>query len=424
MALEARPLSLGHHRKSSTMCQDHTSLDQRSGTQTQTMKRKRSADSGVVRYSKRQPNGIAAVVSGSCPLIGILRQYGLLETVVSNLFADDLLALALTSKALHEAIIPRPSSLENLLGKLSCSSKGIEIRNRCHKKSSFFYSHDCTEYVQCGSESTNRKVETKPCVTCKVSTCDECRVHVVYQSIHETSSDPSDPAELPNFSGFVLLQPSEQPILSPYHMASDLEEDNELPRWGDPSLGKGGPYHDQGYLDVPLQMDAAAPPECINHVLDLDLGQQSLLSISEDSRYLSPSPVLMSLCDVVDQRKILLCDTCFESDTPNGPEAMPPLHKPMPPLPWLSRPAGTAPIKACHCTLRARFLDRWLCLRCYQTEESTISACTSTFPKEQTGLCRCNAIASHVLCLWCWGEVTEHGNDVVETETNGTGSSP
>lgn len=23
------------------------------------------------------------------------------------------------------------------------------------------------------------------------------------------------------------------------------------------------------------------------------------------------------------------------------------------------------------------------------------------------GLCRCGAIARHVLCLWCWGEVTE-----------------
>lgn len=396
-------------------------LDQSTMGETRTMKRKRSADLAVARCLKRQLDVSTPDRSGSSLLINILREYGLLEAVVSDLFADDLLALALTSRALHKIIMPQSASLGNLLGRVRCSGKGINIRKSCHEKSPFFYSFDCTEYVQCGSATIQRSVETRPCVTCKVATCNECRVHCVYQSIHEASSDPTDPAELPNFSGFVLLEPSEQPILSPHHLIS--EEAYPLPHWQNPALGRGGPYHDQGYLDVPLQLDATAPPECIKDVLDFDLGRQALMSISEDSRYGSPSPVLMSLCSVVDARKIFLCDICFERDAPKGPKAMRPLHKPMPPLPWLARAAGSTPIKPCHCTLRNRFLDRWLCLHCYQKEDSTIGGCTTTIPMQLGAVCRCGLSAHHTLCLWCWGEVNEQA-DFSDSDTHDAVSSP
>ncbi|KAH8704433.1 hypothetical protein GQ44DRAFT_555391, partial [Phaeosphaeriaceae sp. PMI808] len=249
---------------------------------------------------------------------------------------------------------------------------------------------------------SRRKVETRPCVNCNVATCDECRIHCVYQSIYETSSDPEDPAELPKFSGFVFLEPLEQPILSPYHLP--LGNTTKNPCWQNPITGKGGPYHDQGYLDVPFDVDSSAPPECINDVLDLDLGQQSLISISEDSRYGTPSPVTWALCNPPEQRKILLCDICFERQAPKGPLAL----RPSVPLHWLPKVSGTTPIKPCHCTLRSRFLKRWLCLRCYQAECSTISQWTTTTTKEPTtSTCRCGRDAHHVLCLWCWGEVND-----------------
>jgi hypothetical protein len=409
------------------MCQDTPSFNCGSTINTHTGKRKRSLSLTVVRPSKRHPKlSIASKTKDlvQSPLVKILREYDMLETIVSNICADDLLALALTSKALHEIIMSRKVSLENLLGRLICSGKGIEIRNRCHKKSTFFYSYNCSEYVTCGSKSITPDIETKPCSTCMVATCNECRVHCVYQSIYEASSDPNeDGAELPNFSGFVLLQPSEQPILSPHHLI--LGEVEVSSHWQDPSTGLGGPYHDQGYLDAPLQMDATGPPECIQEVLDIDLGKQGLMSISEDSRYGHPSPVLSSLCSVVDARKVFLCDICFMRDVPKGPQAMKYSQALIARLPWLARRTATTSLRPCHCTLRSRFLDRWLCLRCYQKEDSAISRCTGTMPPKCTSLCGCGMIARHTLCLWCWGEVAEEEMhiELADVDTNDATSS-
>jgi hypothetical protein len=405
---------------SPSMPRDEEPLSHARVTGTRTIKRKRSREITTVRYLRQKLDSLPPVITASSPLVDILREYGVLNIIASYICADDLLALLLTSKALHEAIMPRPASLKNLLGQLSCSGKGIKIRSNCHRKSSFFELFGCTEYVQCGSITVERSVETKPCASCNVATCDECRIHCVYQTIYQAPSDPSDSTELPCFSGFALLEPDEQPILSPHHLPT--HQSSTIPHWQDASAGSSGPYHDQGYLDVPLEMDAAAPPESIETLLDLNLGRQSLMLMSEDSRYEYPSPVLSSICRVVDARKIFLCDKCFEDKAPNGPAATIPTSDPMVSLPWLSLMYNPSPIKACDCTLRARFLDRWLCLRCYQSEDQSIQACVKHGPEESTRLCRCLLEARRVLCLWCWGEVTEedaeHQNVDLNRDTN------
>jgi hypothetical protein len=379
------------------------------------MKRKlEMSDSIVVNSVKRTLPKATVVVPEQHPLVGVLGQYGLLETIVTKLTSDDLLALALSSKATYQAIFPRRDSFENMLGLLSCSGKGVEIRQRCHQKSSFFIENNCTEFAQCASGSSRRSVESHPCVSCKINTCDECRTHCVYQSCYEASSDPEDPAELPNFSGFVLLGSFEQPILSPHHLSTG--DATEVRRWEDPSITGEGPYHDQGYLDVALQLDSASAPECVSDVLDVDLGHHSLAVLSADSRYWgSPSLVLLEFSRVAEARKIFFCDGCFNLHAPKGPGA---LRPPMKPIPWLTNRPSSSPIAPCHCTLRNRFLDRWLCLRCYETEDSMINSCTALMPKQWTGLCRCNLSARHVLCIWCWGKVTEVDNEGEENTDN------
>jgi hypothetical protein len=299
--------------------------------------------------------------------------------------------------------MPGKVGLENLLGRLSCSGEGIEIRNRCHQKSQYL-TENSTEYVVCGSKVPQRSIETRPCVSCKVATCNECRTHCVYQTIYEAPSDPSDSTELPNFSGFVLLHPLEQPILSPHHLAS--AEVNTTPRWQNPSTGLRGPYHDQGYLEAPLQFTENGPPECIEDVINVDIGRHPLMSISGDSRHY-PSPVLSSACIVADKRRVFLCDCCFSLKAPNGPEAVKHLDTPMASLPWLAGRPSSAPIKSCHCTLKSRFLDRWLCLRCCQKGEEASSRLSNLMPSQWTGMCGCGGLARHTLCLWCWGEVIE-----------------
>ncbi|KAH3973687.1 hypothetical protein HBI56_060430 [Parastagonospora nodorum] len=376
---------------------DMVPLNQNGAIQRPRMKRKRSADLASAPSQKRQIDNSNAIAPRLSLLIKVLREYELLALVVTNLCADDLLALALTAKALHGAIMPRSVSLRNLLGRLRCSGRGIAIRNRCHQKSRFFYEYDCTEYVQCGSTNTNREVETKPCVTCKVATCDECRVHCVYQSIFQASNDPEDTSELPNFSGFVMLKPHEHPILSPHHLVAEPQKQS-IERWQDPLMGCSKPYHDQGYLDAPLVSLIPAPPESIEDVLDLDLGEQSLMTFHEDSRYGRPSPALASLCEVSESRRIALCDDCFDH---KGPHDLPTIN------PEVIPPREAARRGPCHCTMRRRFLDRWLCLRCYQIEERTIEKCAGTGSSKNSGLCRCGSEACRIACLWCWGEIAD-----------------
>jgi hypothetical protein len=367
------------------------------------MKRHLSPGPAVSHPSKKLQSEIRKNPIIPNPLITILQQYGLFEAIVTNLCPDDLLALALVCKASHQAIFPQPGSLDNVLSHLSCSGRGIEIRNRCHVKSNFFSEYDCTEYVHCGSTECQRNIESRPCVKCKVNTCNECRIHCVYQTIYETSCDPDDPAELPNFSGFVLLEPLEQPILSPHHL--NPGDATALPRWENPAASDQGPYHDQGHLDVALQSNASAAPEYIDTIIDLDLGQHSFAALSEHSRYFgSPSPVLLPFAQVAEQRKVFLCEDCFASHAPKGPSALKP---PSRPLAWLPRAESTETIAPCHCTMRKRFLDRWLCLRCYEQEGSAVSDFIGLAPPKWTGQCRCGLHARHILCLWCWGEVLE-----------------
>jgi hypothetical protein len=408
---------------SANMGRDEKSLSHGDCNDTRTMKRKRSGEIPYGRRLRRQTNVSTPAVTTSKLLVDVLSQYGLLNMVVSYICAEDLLALILTSRALHEAIIPRSTSLKNLLSRLSCSGKGIEIRNMCHKKSKYFEIFGCTEYAKCGSDATERSVETKSCATCDVATCDECRIHCVYQTIYQAPSDLNDPSELPCFSGFVMLHPHEQPILSPHHLPTDGTHD--ISRWEDPSKSSSGPYHDQGYLDVPLELSVTAPPEAIEDILDLDLGQRALPLVSEDSRHGHgfPSPVLNSICRVVDARKIELCEWCFKDKAPYGPAATIPFGDFVTSLPWLTRTTAFSPIEPCHCTLRTRFLDRWLCLRCYENEENVIGECTVDSPMKNARMCQCGWISSHTLCLWCWGEVTEETGEVEDEASDHTTSS-
>ncbi|KAI2483209.1 hypothetical protein Ptr902_05526 [Pyrenophora tritici-repentis] len=333
-------------------------------------KRRRSRG-GLVEMRKKYRKGNLVAQSPRCPLLEVFQEYGLLENILSNLSSDDLLALLLSSKSIHGAIVPQSGSLENLLGRLSCSGKGVKIRKKYHKKSCFFDAYNCTEHVTCGA--TQNGVESKPCVKCKVTTCDECRIHCVYQSIFEK---PCEDDELPNFSGFVMLSSSEVPILSPHHLAVDQSE----PYWQKPTAGLVAPHHDQGFIDIPCDEDSYGPPECVERLLDVDLGQHNLAGPGSSS-VAAPSPVLKSLHKVTERRKRWFCDTCIPSDIEKRREG--------------------CQMYTCQCSLRSRFLDRWLCLRCYEAEEATLS---TAFPNH-TKHCSCGQQSGRETCLWCWGEI-------------------
>lgn len=382
------------------------------------MKRKRSVDEPAISISKlkvakeeapepppptpKATTTKAVTTTGppACPLIQALHQYGLLESITTCLFPGDLLSLALSCKATYNAMFPRPSSLDNLLSRVQCGGNGMSARQRVHRKSSFFYSQPCTEFAQCSTVSRRQNTESRPCVSCKVTTCNECRIHCVYQSIYETASHPD---ELPNFSGFVLLDPYEVAILSPHHLHG---ESDGLPTWRNPATDSTvEPYHDQGFLDMALDSDEAATPERISDVLDVDLGNVSLTTWSASSQFGFPSPVLRSLCDVAERRKLFLCEDCFQ-DASQGYKVVKPA---LPTLRWLDDKIDTDGIalKECHCSLRSRILDRWQCVKCYEQEESTVKGVASDTLSTDKCMCRCGLCAERAVCMWCWGVILE-----------------
>ncbi|KAF2627218.1 hypothetical protein BU25DRAFT_411279 [Macroventuria anomochaeta] len=391
------------------------------GAETRAMKRKCSLDDpSAVASRKKAPTAVttnavkpkAATLkpttrktSPTCPLIQTLRQYGLLESIISCLFPSDLLALALSCKTTYNAIFPHPGSFDNLLSRMPCCGNGIAVRQRMHHKSTFFYAYQCTEFAQCRTASGRQNIESHPCISCRVTTCDECRIHCVYQSIYET---PTNPEDLPNFSGFVLLDPFEVAILSPHHLPSKLllSEAAHLPPWRDRATNAAaGPYHDQGFLDMPLEFDQPGTPEKISDVLDVDLGLNSLTKWSGNSQFGFPSPVLRSLCALAEKRKLSLCEYCF-AEALKGYTALSPK---LPKLSWLSHqvdPHGKV-LNDCHCSLRSRVLDRWQCVNCYESEESTIEGIHSIASRPDSWQCRCGLNVKRTVCMWCWGEIVE-----------------
>lgn len=393
------------------------------GISTRVMKRKRSLDDSnamspqlqtkapkKLTASRVTPELAETETSVARSLIQTLRQYGLLEMLVSCLKPSDLLALALSCKSIYDALFPRSESLENLLGRMACCGTGVAMRTRIHHKSTFYYAYQCTEFAQCRTIS-GRQITERPCVSCKVTTCDECRIHCVYQSIYET---PADPDELPNFSGFVLLNSSECAILSPHHLSA---EDADSPRWQDRASNVAiESYHDQGFLDMPLEIDQPGTPEKISDVLDVDLGLSSLTQWSGNSQFGFPSPVLQSLCNVVEERKLFLCECCFNK----APEGYKSLKPELPSLSWLKPIMTQEGLEDCHCSLRSHVLDRWQCVKCYEAEESVIKGICSMASRPGEWFCRCGLDAEKIVCMWCWGEIVEKGtgNERILAENN------
>ncbi|ORY16969.1 hypothetical protein BCR34DRAFT_446969, partial [Clohesyomyces aquaticus] len=269
-------------------------------------------------------------------LLQILTQYGILECLATHLFAKDILSLARTAKAAHQAILCSRESRLNLLKKTSCDGIGVRIRQVSHRKSKFFYAFDCRDNTRCGAAQEPPNSEMYPCVSCGVTTCQECRTHCVYQS-HYQLADEED--ELPCFSGFVLLDEHEMAILSPEHL-------RESGSW---TTTVSLPHHDQGFLDSPLDSGAFSSIELIDEIIDTNLGDGELKGTNWSGSP-HPSAVVQAFWKVSERRKRNLCKGCFE-DT------------------MLAACPSQGP---CCCTLRSHFLDRWLCLRCYQREEKSI----------------------------------------------------
>jgi hypothetical protein len=315
---------------------------------------------------------------GICLLVHVLAQYGLLESITSHLFPADLYSLASSSRSAYRTIFPRKESRLNLLKKMDCDGTGIQIRNQRHIKSPYFVQFGCAEIAKCAAQAKNSGIESRSCFSCGVTTCDECRIHCVYQNIFQA---PDEDDELPNFSGFVLLNSAEMGILSPAHLGSTAPNS----RWGYKT------HHDMGILDSPLEATITGTPESIDEIINTDLGTGQL-KVTYASNLPHPSPTIQAFWEVTEERKRQLCNECFRRQVDVQQDIY----------------------QQCHCTLKSRFLDRWLCLKCYQAEEMAQKWHGYSKPSDKLdGLrtihCSCgqriNDSDSRHICSWCSGEV-------------------
>lgn len=337
------------------------------------MKRKRSTHDHDPTKCKK-PSLSSTEEPESCKLLCTIQQYGILETIVKYLGPNDLLALLLTAKEIYRAVLPRPESISNLLGKMPCSGRGVELRKILHIP---LTTEGWEEHVLCQSSSPGCDIEARPCHDCGMTTCNECRIHCVYQSGFERCTKED---EMHNYSGFVLLDPLEVPILSPHHL--DMSDTNTAPKWQDPTNSNCQPYHDLGWLDVPYEAGTYGPPELVEGILDLNLGQHSF-AFSEASNVEDPSPVLRAFHLATEKRKRVFCDNCLPQRFCENTESGKP--------------------HACLCTLRKHVLDQWTCLRCYEKSELALE---QMYP-DNIGRCSCRVVADKSICLWCSGVI--HG---------------
>ncbi|KAF1938410.1 hypothetical protein EJ02DRAFT_468963 [Clathrospora elynae] len=232
-------------------------------------------------------------------------------------------------------------------------------------------------YVGCGGFGA--KVESRPCHECGINTCDECRIHVLYQSLTE---DPGlDQRQW--WAGHFFLNRHAIAIFPP--------KDEDSSAWYVPA-DEAMPLHDQGRFHVPLDIGAIGDPEPIRRILDLNLGCQHMITpLGRTEGEYSGHEIVACLDAVASSRKDLLCPPCYQKHQ----------KKDLPP---------------CSCTLRRRYLDRWLCLPCFLKEaESEAERKLNGQVEDDTEyghhhLCGCGAhftpdMALRAVCDWCKGEV-------------------
>jgi hypothetical protein len=160
------------------------------------------------------------------------------------------------------------------------------------------------------------------------------------------------------------------------------------------------PRHDQGRFHIPFNVAEVGDPEPIERILDQDLGRSPVITPVGRTAYpYCGTPMVSFVNMVASGREDVVCEPCYEQAKKQG-------HPP------------------CSCTLRKRFLDRWVCVTCYKKEEqmdiakrmSTMVINPSTM--DHYHVCSCGADFADdwepkTLCNWCHGEIIGDGDEEV-----------
>tara|TARA_R110002003_G_scaffold814_6_gene21576 strand:+ start:5799 stop:6878 length:1080 start_codon:yes stop_codon:yes gene_type:complete len=156
-------------------------------------------------------------------------------------------------------------------------------------------------------------------------------------------------------------------------------------------------HHDQGRFHVPLHIDGLADPEPIDRILDLDLGCRRVTPRGRTEAPFDGENLVSLFSMFACHRVETVCPPCSREHEGEG-------------------------LVSCSCTLRKRFLDRWLCLQCYVKEhKADIELEKHNVRDRITGhihsrTCRCGVTITAdddhvVICNWCKGVIAYDESD-------------
>lgn len=320
-------------------------------------------------------------VGGRFPSVAELNPNNIKQTLVSFLPPFDVVTLTQVSQTLHTHIRMHDATVKaNLLSKTLCPGLGCYMRSAFHCACA---AKNFLPSIRCAGDGF--RTESRPCVVCGVNTCNECRIHVFYNYLNEDAQYD----QRRWWAGFFFLNPASIAVFPP--------KDGGVSAWYRP-VKEMEPLHDQGRFHIPLHIPAIGNPEPIERFLDVNLGERQFITPTGRTQYpYSGNEIVSFLNMTVIRRKELLCSACFQKR-----------HK-----------HGTS---RCSCTLRKRFLDRWVCVGCYTKEndaDKAISSHVVVHDADGSGhrhLCDCGASFGagpqpKILCNWCKGEVTGEWDD-------------
>lgn len=307
-------------------------------------------------------------------LVKAIAQYPILESLVSHLRPDHLIDLTLLSQATRTQIRMHEADARiSLLKKTLCPGFGLSLRHELHCPCRTKKWHTM---MGCAGEGFN--ANSQPCDRCNVNTCDECRFHILYQVFVESPG-------LDNrrwWAGFVGTLPTPVSIYPPKGSTSA--------QWRG-SVEAMQPHHDQGRVHAELTAPELADPEPIDHLLDWNLGHGYINPSGRTNGPYAGHDVVSPFNYIARDRIRLLCKPCHDEQSIN------------------------TTTKICSCTLRGRFLDRWVCLRCYAREAENDKAQDADRTLDEDGIsvsrrCPCGTSFGRddphaKICNWCNGIV-------------------
>jgi len=278
-------------------------------------------------------------------LEGCLTQYDILRRLASNLTSVDLFCLATTSKTAWTSIKNTDDSWKNLTNKALCDGYGVRYRTEVIRPALLRQLHDLTydaPLQDCGAVSGN-DIETNPCVRCQRAVCDECRIHAVYCAQLKyipANSDTRDTDTDTDISGYLCAHAFLDSTLMVLSQSFEGKHTD-----------LGSSCHDRGFPIRSVHIKASD-----FHTVG---GLQPYFYVRGDlNDFISTGDwayygfsLTQELSDRHSGRLRKVCPCCVERYGLIVPE---------------STSNSTFP---CRCTLRSRFLDRWLCIPCY-TEET------------------------------------------------------